>query len=79
VGVQTEVRSARGRADMVMFLPETIYVFEFKIDNSVSEALAQIESKGYAIPYEADGRRVVKVGVTFSSQTRTIEDWKAVE
>jgi hypothetical protein len=41
--------------------------------------LAQIESKGYAIPYEADGRRVVKVGVTFSSQTRTIEDWKAVE
>lgn len=39
------------------------------------EALAQIDSKQYAVPYQADGRRVVKVGVNFDSATRTIGEW----
>lgn len=38
-------------------------------------ALKQIDDKGYAIPYQADGRRVVKVGVSVDADTRTIKDW----
>ena len=40
------------------------------------EALRQIEDRGYAKPYLADKRRLVKVGVNFSSKTRTIADWQ---
>lgn len=43
------------------------------------EALAQIDSKQYAIPYQADGRKVYKIGVNFDSATRTIGGWKIVE
>lgn len=74
--VDTEVKSAVGRADVVLKLADAIYVFEFKYDGTPEEALAQIESKKYAIPYEADGRPVYKIGVNFDSTTRTIGDWK---
>lgn len=42
------------------------------------EALEQIDTKGYAIPYQTDGRKVVKVGVNFSSETKTLTDWVIV-
>jgi hypothetical protein len=74
-----EVKSAIGRADVVLKLSDAIYVFEFKIDGTPDEALAQIESKNYAIPYQSDGRRIVKIGVNFDSATRTIGGWKIVE
>ena len=74
--VDAEVKSAVGRADVVVKLRDAIYVFEFKFDGTPEEALAQIDSRQYAIPYRADGRRVVKVGVNFDSATRTIGGWK---
>lgn len=74
--VDTEVKSAVGRADVVLKLTDAIYVFEFKYDGMPEEALAQIESKQYAIPYEADSRPVYKIGVNFDSTTRTIGGWK---
>ena len=77
--VDVEVKSAIGRADVVLKLSDTIYVFEFKFDGTPEEALAQIDSKNYAIPYQLDGRRIVKVGVNFDSATRTIGEWKVVE
>lgn len=70
--VDTEVKSAAGRADVVVKLQDVIYVFEFKMNGSAEEALAQINSKGYAIPYQTEYRRVVKIGVNFDSTTRTI-------
>lgn len=74
--VDTEVKSAIGRADVVVKMKDAIYVFEFKFDGTPEEALAQIDSKQYAIPYQADGRRIVKVEVNFDSATRTIGAWK---
>lgn len=76
--VDVEVKSAIGRADVVLKLTDAIYVFEFKFDGTPDEALAQIESKNYAIPYQSDGRRIVKIGVNFDSATRTIGEWKIV-
>jgi hypothetical protein len=74
--IHTEVKSAKGRADMVMYTAHTIYVFEFKVNRSADEALKQIDEKGYMVPYEADGRKLVKCGVSFSSKTRTLDGWK---
>ena len=73
--IQTQVKTCRGRADMVMQTPKTIYVFELKINKSAEEALAQIDEKGYMIPYTADDRKLVKCGISFSTETRTIENW----
>ena len=77
--VDAEVKSATGRADVVVRLTDAVYVFEFKYDGTPEEALAQIESKQYAIPFQADGRKVFKIGVNFDSATRTIGDWKVAE
>lgn len=75
VYVQTQVRCAGGRADMVVKMPDAIYVIELKVNGTAQEAMDQIEKNGYATPYLTDGRKVVKVGVKFSTKTKTIEDW----
>ena len=77
--IRTEVKSAIGRADAVMHMPDTIYVFELKVDKSAEEALAQIDEKGYMLPYHAEGKRLVKIGISFDSTQRTISDWKIRE
>ena len=52
-----------------------IYVFEFKLDKPAQEALDQINSKDYALPFSVDGRKLFKVGVSFSSETRKVAEW----
>lgn len=74
--VDAEVNTAIGRADAVVKLQDSIYVFEFKVDGTPEAALEQINSQHYAIAYKADYRKVVKIGVNFDSATRTIGDWK---
>lgn len=73
--VRTQVKTINGRADMVVHMPDTIYVFELKINGTAQEALDQINSRGYAIPYQTDGRKVVKAGIRFNTETLAIEDW----
>ncbi|MBQ9356834.1 MAG: ATP-binding protein [Prevotella sp.] len=75
VYVQTPVKCLGGRTDMVVWMPDTIYVFEFKAGGTAEEALLQIDNNGYAIPYTTDKQRVVKVGVAFNTETRTIDKW----
>lgn len=74
--VLTEKQQSEGRADCIIETPKDIFIFEFKLSGTADEALRQIESRGYARPYEADARRVYLVGATFSSKTGTIEEWK---
>ena len=73
---QSEVNTSKGRLDCILFAPKQIFIIEFKVDESAEKALAQINEKGYADPYRADGRPIVKIGVNFSSEERTIEGWK---
>jgi hypothetical protein len=70
--VDAEVRSARGRADVVVKTKDAIYVFEFKLNGTAEEALRQIDDKGYLIPYRMDGRKLVKIGVELSKKERNI-------
>ena len=77
MGFHTEVeyRTSRGRVDLVLKTADYIYVMEFKLDGTAEEAMRQIEEKGYAAPFAADGRKVIKVGVNFSEETRSIDKW----
>ena len=77
--VHLERRQSGGRVDCVVETERYVYIFEFKLDKSADEALRQIEDKGYARPYESDRRKVYKIGVNFSSETGTVEDWKVAE
>lgn len=72
----TQVKNSTGRTDCIIHLADTIFVMEMKLDGTAEEALRQIDGKGYMIPYQADGKRVVKIGISFSSKTKTVEEWK---
>ena len=76
VYVRTQVKTIRGRADVVIEMPDAVYVLELKINGTAQEALDQINSRGYAIPYQTDGRPVVKAGIRFSTETLAVENWK---
>ena len=77
--VRTEVHSALRRADCIIETPEYVYLFEFKRDGTAKEALAQIENQEYAKTYEADSRKIFKIGVNFSSEKRNITEWEVAE
>ena len=69
--------STEGRVDCIVETPMFVYIFEFKRDGSASEALKQIEEKGYAREYATDNRTIYQIGCNFSSKTGTIDDWKS--
>lgn len=77
--IDTEVKSILGRADVVIKTKTDIFVLELKVDESVETALAQIDDKGYAIPYESDGRKVIKCGVNIASEQRNITQWRITD
>lgn len=75
VYVRTQVKCAGGRVDMVVWMPDTVYVFEMKVNGTAEEALLQIDTHDYALPYQTDGCKVVKIGVKFNAETRVPEEW----
>lgn len=77
--VDTEVKSVLGRADVVIQTNADIFVLELKVDDTAESALQQINSKGYTIPYEADGRKLTKCGICISSSARNITHWRATD
>lgn len=78
LAIRCENRQSYGRVDCTLEMDDYVYIFEFKMDGTAREALEQIEQKGYAKPYLADSRKVICIGVNFSSSTRTVEDWEEV-
>ena len=73
--VLCEVQNGKGRSDAVVWQKDAIYIFEFKMDSSAKEALMQINTKDYPIPYKNDGRKIVKVGVNYSSAEECLSEW----
>lgn len=71
----TQVKVARGRTDLVVFMHDATYVMELKMHGTAQEALDQINSKDYAIPYQTEGKPVVKIGMAFSQETKTLKEW----
>ena len=79
--VHTEVHNIVGRADCVVELKDTIYLFEFKLwsTGSPEDAITQIEEKGYAVPYQSSGKKLIAVGASFDEAKRNIGAWKVKE
>ena len=78
--VVAEEMSSKGRADIVLRMPRSIYIFETKYgSHSLDEAIDQIDEMGYAKKYSLDERPIFKVGMVFGSEERNIKDWKAVK
>ena len=77
--VQAERATSNGRIDLLLQTKDYIYIIEVKIDNTADVALQQIEEKGYAKPFVDDPRKIFKIGVSFSTENRRIEDWKIAE
>lgn len=72
---RTEYKTSDGRIDAIVKTPKYLYVFEFKMDESAKVALSQINSKEYPLPFQADGRKIFKIGVEFTSKNRRIKDF----
>ena len=73
--VQAEYRTSRDRIDLLVRTDKYVYIIELKHDGSAEEALAQINSKDYALPFTVDGRKVIKIGANVSKETRNIDSW----
>ena len=76
--VDVEVRTPRGRVDIVLRTKTTLYVMELKLDKSAGEAMEQIDLKNYPERFALCGLPVVKVAVSFDSGRCTIGDWEII-
>ena len=76
--VQTEVHSAKGRADCIVRTQDVIYVFEFKLWSSgtAAEALEQIRSQEYYKPLRLERKKLVLIGASFDEEKRNIKEWE---
>lgn len=73
--VAVEQVTSQGRIDITVQTRDYIYIIELKLDKSAEEALLQIKDNQYLRPFQTDKRKLYLIGVNFSSQTRTIENW----
>ena len=73
--VQAEYRTSQGRIDLLLQTDKFVFIMEFKLEGSAEDALRQIDERCYAAPFASDTRKVLKIGVNFSSQTRNIDRW----
>ncbi len=71
-----EVKNAIGRLDVILFTKNIIYIIELKVDGSATEALVQIDRMKYAVPYQNDGREIIKLGINISTEKRTVDSWE---
>ena len=78
IGARTsaECWTNRGRVDAVVETPCGIYVFEFKLNGTAEDALAQIKEKGYHEKYLRAGKKVTLAGVAFDADMRNLSDRK---
>ena len=74
--VDVEVHTATGRVDMVMRTDKNLYLFELKLNKSAEAAMRQIDLNDYASKFALSGLPVIKVGISFDAERRTIGDWK---
>ena len=76
--VEVEVHTPTGRVDIVMKTAKTLYLFELKLNKSAEAAMKQIDLKDYSSKFVLSGLPIVKVGINFDPERRTIGDWKVV-
>jgi len=79
IRIQSEVCISDGRIDSLVETDTRVYILEYKLDESAQVALDQIKHKKYYQAYWEKGKKVIGLGVNFSSETKNIEEWVAEE
>lgn len=74
-----EYSNSAGRSDLVVETKDYIYIMEFKLGSTAKKALEQIEEKGYALPWQVSGKKVFKIGCTFSSRSKGLLQFNIAE
>ena len=74
--IKSEVHSSRGRADAIVETPTDVFIFEFKINKTAAEAMAQIEKKKYADKYRASKKTLNGIAFNYNSIERCIDEWE---
>ena len=77
--VDVEVRTPVGWVDMVMRTTTTLYVVELKLNQSAEAAMHQIDLKQYPERFRLTGLPIVKVGIQFDAEKRTIGNWQILD
>ncbi len=77
--IHSEVNTSKGSIDAVVQTDTHIYILEFKLDKSADQALEQIQDKGYADKFLNEKKKVLAVGVNFSSKEKKVVEWKTLE
>lgn len=75
INADAEVHTSDGRIDILVRTKRYIYIMELKYDSTPEEALAQIARKEYSLPWVVDGRKVIEIGINYSSPKRRIDGW----
>ena len=60
----------KGRTDLEVFAGKNVYIFEFKYNKSVEEAMDQIHKRDYAGHYLMDPRSVFLIGANFEENKK---------
>ena len=74
--VDVEIRTPRGRVDIVIRTATKLYLLELKLDKSANTAMRQIDLKNYPERFALCGLPIVKVGINFDKEKRTLGEWR---
>jgi hypothetical protein len=75
VKVESEVHTARGRADAIVFAKTHIFIFEFKIGKTAAEAMEQLKTRNYAAKYTESGKKITLIAMNFDKKYREWDEW----
>lgn len=76
--INSEIATNKGRIDTIVKTDKHIYLFEFKLNQSATDALKQIKDRGYDDQFKEWkklGKTVHLIGISFSTEEKNITDW----
>lgn len=73
--VEAEYSTSEGFIDLLIKTKDYIYIIELKVNGSAEDAMAQIENKHYGSPFGADSRKLIRIGIGFSTATHSIDSF----
>ncbi len=76
INARSEVLTSEGRIDLVMEFADKVFIIEFKCNQSSDEAITQIRDKNYAQGFMGDAKKIILMGIDFSTEKRNISEWK---
>jgi len=77
--ISAEEQTSDGSMDIVLKVPDAIYILELKYGKTADQATDQIIAKDYAARFAVDSRPVWAVGLNISQDRRTIDHYRIIQ